>query len=226
MNHYQWIRISDGVLSFGGYWTFNRLAEKSKLLRIDPIKSIDLHKIPRMKKKGNRLQLLSLNSKGFLFLNRGSHTIEQWSIQIWLPTRPWRNADLPLSGRDEIKLITCSRNGEHLAMNIRLNQQSWVIDFRRIDVHLTLIKRVQSSQGSICSHKLDISSQENSPITQWSIITIVMSLNGKLHRPSLTTMAGRNWYGLNAFQLNSLTVVRGFISAGLITGILYWSVHL
>ena len=55
-------------------------------------------------------------------------------------------------------------------MNICLNQQSWVIDFRRIDTHLTLIKRLQSPQGSIWSHKLDVSSHGNSPITQWLII--------------------------------------------------------
>ena len=137
---------------------------------IDQIKSIDLHTITALKKKGNRLRFLSLNSKGFLFVNRGYHTIEQWSIQTWVKARQWRKADLRLSDRDEIKLITCSRNGEHLAMNICLNEQSWVIDFRRIDVHLTLIKRLQSPQGSIWSHKLDLSFQGNSSITQWLII--------------------------------------------------------
>lgn len=137
---------------------------------VDQIKSIDFRERPHGRKKDNRLRFLSLNSKGFAFLNRGYHTIEQWSIQTWVKTRQWRKVDLGLSDRDEMKLITCSRDGEHLAMNICLNEQSWVIDFRRIDTHLTLIKRLQSPQGSIWSHKLDVSSQGNSPITQWLII--------------------------------------------------------
>lgn len=43
---------------------------------IDRLKSIDFRGRPHLRKKGNRLRFLSLNIHGFLFLNRGYHTIE------------------------------------------------------------------------------------------------------------------------------------------------------
>lgn len=69
-----------------------------------------------------------------------------------------------------IKRITCSRNGDHLAMIICLNDQSWVIDFRRLAVNQILIERPQLPQGSIWCQALDLSSQENSTIARWLII--------------------------------------------------------
>ena len=140
------------------------------LTTVDQVKSTDFRQRPWRRETSNRLRFITVNSNGLLFLNRGYHTIEQWSIQTWVTPRRWRNETLDLSKRDQIKLITCSRNGDHLAMNVCLDDQSWMIDFRRIDSHLTLIKRLQPPQGSIWSHKLDISTQETSPISEWLII--------------------------------------------------------
>ncbi len=140
---------------------------------IDQIKSVDWREHPKSRKAGNRLRFITIKGNGFLFLNRGYHTLEQWNIQTWVKIRRWQKSHLGYHDNDRIKLIMCSQNGEHLAMNIWLQQNSFVIDFRRTDTQLTLLKRVPSPKPDLL-HKLDLSilSTENdvSNSSEWLII--------------------------------------------------------
>jgi hypothetical protein len=93
--------------------------------------------------------------------------IQQINTNSWQILREWSKQDLEYDELDEIRLITCSRDGSYLAMNIHLNRKLWVIDLRKIDAHMTLMKRIRVPNDSSCLyHKLQMPFDEN----QWLVI--------------------------------------------------------
>lgn len=159
------------------------------LVMVASIRSVDTQ-------KGNRLRFITLNGNRHLFLNRGYHTIEHWSTQQWKQLRIWSKQQLNYTDNSEIKLITCSRSGEHMAMNIDLGDGSWLIDFRSTDNNLTLLKRIEPMMGISFHHKLDLSNlyQEDnmSNASEWLIIDdnnllYTVGVNTKPDKPQLLT---------------------------------------
>ncbi len=159
---------------------------------IDPIRSFDAFE--RRQKKGNRLRFITLKGDHDIFLNRGYHTLEEWSIQTWIRARKWSKNQLNYENHNEIKLITCSRDGKHMAMNISLTDQLWAIDFRSTDGDLPLLKRIEPFMDVSFHHKLDISNlcQEDNvtSTSEWLIINDENSLytigvNKKPDKPQL-----------------------------------------
>ena len=95
---------------------------------IDQVKSIDYRKPHWEKKQENRLRFITMATGAYLYVNRGYHTIEQWNIQAWVCQSRWQKSRLDLNNRDEIRLITCSDDGKHLAMNIHTDLRLWHIE--------------------------------------------------------------------------------------------------
>jgi hypothetical protein len=93
--------------------------------------------------------------------------IQQINTNSWQILREWSKKDLEYDELDDIRLITCSHDGSYLAMNIYLNRKLWVIDLRKIDAHMTLMKRIRAPNDSSCLyHKLQMPFDEH----QWLVI--------------------------------------------------------
>ena len=93
----------------------------------------------------------------YLILNRDYRLIEQVNTNSWQVLREWSRKDLGYDEHDDIRMITCSLDGSHLAMNIFLNRRAWCIDLRKIDAHMTPIKRIRMPNDSASLyHKIQI----------------------------------------------------------------------
>ena len=162
-----------------GYRTTFRLNRPNV---IDPVKAIDYRIYWRRRETKNQLRFITIQSCDYLFLNRGYHTLERWKLQSWDHPRIWNAAALGYKNPDDkIKLITCSDNGDHLAINVELRENCcYTIDFRRTDAKLTILKRISLPNSSDLFHKLDLSvlcTERNLSIsTEWLIIDEVNSL--------------------------------------------------
>ncbi|UJR29278.1 hypothetical protein I4U23_010492 [Adineta vaga] len=122
-----------------------------------------------------------------------------WDGFLWGPNK----RSLYYNYIDEIRLITCSQNGEHLAMNVFLNQQKWVIDYRQTDFNLTHLKRTEAPIEYFPFRKLDLFSlvkEENSEkYSEWLVIdeknsfyTIGISQQ-RIYKKSIQTNGIRNY---------------------------------
>ena len=145
--------------------------ELDQLTPINPIRSRSSINARAGQSNDNRefLRFITTSSSlcDYLFLNRAYRVIEQVNTNSWQVLRQWSKQDLEYDELDEIRLITCSRDGSYLAMNIWLNRNLWVIDLRKIDVHMPPIKRIRmSNDSSPLYHKLQMPFDEN----QWLVI--------------------------------------------------------
>jgi hypothetical protein len=145
--------------------------EFDQLTPIHPIRSHSSVNATSGRSNGNReiLRFITTSSSlhNYLFLNRAYRVIEQVNTNSWQVLREWSKQDLEYDELDEMRLITCSRDGSYLAINIWLNRNLWVIDLRKIDVHMTPIKRIRMpNDSSPLYHKLQIPFDEN----QWLVI--------------------------------------------------------
>jgi hypothetical protein len=109
-------------------------------------------------RENNDLRFITCTNK-HVFINYSYHTIRQYDIPQWFLSREWSKKKLNYENVDEIRRTTCSLTNDYIAFNVRLDKCKWVIDFRRIDDNLTLLKRIQIPDLGI-KHKLQLSSHE------------------------------------------------------------------
>jgi hypothetical protein len=95
----------------------------------------------------------------YAFINYSYHTIIQFNIPQWSHYREWSKTRLNYREIDEIRHITCSTTNDYIAFSIRLDKCQWVVDFRRTDNNLTLLKRVEQHDGGI-RQRLQLSAYE------------------------------------------------------------------
>jgi hypothetical protein len=126
--------------------------EKTKLTNMQKIYFIDKYRA------NNDLRFITCANK-HIFINYSYHTIRQYDIPQWFLSREWSKKRLNYQEDDEIRRTTCSTTYDYIAFNVRLEKCKWVVDFRRIDDNLTLLKRVQIPDLGI-KHKLQLSHYE------------------------------------------------------------------
>jgi hypothetical protein len=124
----------------------------TKLTNMRKIHFIDKYR------QNNELRFISCTNK-HVFINYSYHTIIQYNIPQWAHTREWSKMKLNYQNVDQIRRTTCSATNDYIAFNVRLDNCKSVVDLRRIDDNLTLLKRIQEPDSSI-KQKLQISSYE------------------------------------------------------------------
>jgi hypothetical protein len=100
-----------------------------------------VHNIDKYRKNRD-LRFISWTNK-YAFINYSYHTIIQYDIPQWSHSREWSRMTLNYRAIDEIRRTTCSTTDDYIVFNVRLNKCQWVVDIRRIDDNLTLLKRIE-----------------------------------------------------------------------------------
>lgn len=175
-----WCSFLDNFLILSRYRLYtlslksNQQTSQVEISQLKPINAIRSHPSAnaRTGRSNDNREILrfittSPSLRDYSFLNRAYRVIEQVNTNSWQVLRQWSKQELEYDERDEIRLITCSLDGSYLAMNIWLNRNVWVIDLRKIDVHMPPIKRIRMpNDSSALYHKLQIPFDAN----QWLVI--------------------------------------------------------
>jgi hypothetical protein len=115
-----------------------------------------VHNIDRYSEKKD-LRFISWTNK-YAFINYSYHTIIQYDIPQWSHSHEWSRMTLNYREVDEIRRTTCSTTDDYIVFNVRLNKCKSIVDIRRIDDNLTLLKRIERDFS--IKQKLQLSAHE------------------------------------------------------------------
>lgn len=123
----------------------------------DLTKMKKIHFIDRYRGE-DQLRSITCSNKN-IFVCYSYNTIRRYDVPQWFLSCEWSKKRLCYEETDQIRRLTCSRTNDYLAFNVCLDKCQHIIDLRRIDDSLSLLKRIQIPNLEL-KHKLQLSCRE------------------------------------------------------------------